>query len=97
MVDFIVKKRICSDFEFHKPYLPAVSCGSCCTYVSRFWRDGTSVKTHSSPDNYLTIAEELRNLPMETRNPVSKLECSCQICQIARSKSPSAKKAKILK
>ena len=77
MEDFILKEGLCSDFEFHRPYLPAGSCRSCRTYVSRFWRDGTSVKTHSSPDNYLSIADELRKLPIETRNPVSKLNCSC--------------------
>ena len=95
MEDFIMKEGIFSDFRLHAPFLPAGSCASCRTYVSRFWRDGTPVKSLSSND-YMSIANELRNLPLETRNPASKLECSCQICLISRSKITFSKKPKIV-
>ena len=91
MEDFIVHQGICRDFHILKPYLPVGSCGSCRTYVSRFLKNGTPVKTQSS-DDYLSIADELRNLPIGTRNPKSKLECRCRICQIARFRFPFAKK-----
>ena len=95
MQDFIVKEGIFSDFLFHAPFLPAGSCASCRTYVSRFWRDRTPVKSQSSND-YLSIANELQNLPLETKNPTSKVECSCQICLILRSKITFAKKPRIV-
>ena len=85
MEDFIIQQGICSDFQFQKPYLPSGSCRCCRTYVSRFWKKGTPVKAQSS-DDYLSISNEIRNLPIETRNPASKLECRCQICLIARSR-----------
>ena len=56
-------------------------------------KNGIPVKTQSS-DDYLSIADELRNLPIGTRNPISKLDCRCRICQIARSRFPFAKRSK---
>ena len=95
MEDFIIQQGICIDFQFQKPYLPVGSCSSCRVYISRFWTKGIPVKTHSS-DDYLSIANELRNLPKETRDPSSQLECRCQICLIARFKYSFAKKSKIV-
>ena len=92
MEDFILKKSICNDFLFDRPYLPGGSCSTCRNHVANFFKNGKPVTLHSSND-YIGIANELRNLPVETRNPASKLNCHCQICQIARSKGVEPKEA----
>ena len=93
MEDFILKESICNDFLLDRPYLPGGSCSTCRNHVANFFKNGKPVTIHSSND-YIGIANELRNLPIETRNPSSKLNCLCQICQIARSKGVEGLKPK---
>ena len=83
MQDFILAQGICSDFLLEQSYLPSGSCSSCRVHVSKFWKTATPVNINQCND-YLSIIKELRDLPIETRNPKSKLQCNCQICQIAR-------------
>ena len=76
-------QNIFPSFQSERPYLPSGSCGKCRNIVTRFKKNGST--NFVSNVDYLSIANELRNLPIETRDPTSQTECICTVCQIARS------------
>ena len=65
MEDFIMEQGIFPDFQSEKPFLPGGTCSSCRVHISKFRTQGTPVKTQSS-ENYRSITNELRSLPVET-------------------------------
>ena len=95
MEKFILQQSICNDFLLDRPFLPSGSCSSCRNLVTDFFRTGKSITVHL-PNDYQSIVTELRTLPIETRNSSSKLDCRCQICQIARSKGTESKMTEVM-